>query len=161
MEKRAKIRSISYITAALAALGLLAWARSADLSDARLRADFSAGRAFEETVTAVNGLSDALAKSVYATDGSMCARICSDAYAKAMAAESAMSVLPFSTQELEQISAFLNVAGDYAYSLCGAAATKGFSAEQVEVLRNYLGKIEAEDGNYSGEDGSPVTPSNQ
>ena len=136
MEKRAKIRSISYITAALAALGLLAWARSADLGDARLRADFSAGRAFEETVTAVNGLSDALAKSVYATDGSMCARICSEAYAKAMAAESALSVLPFPTQELEQISAFLNIAGDYAYSLCGLAASEGFSAEQIEVLRS-------------------------
>ncbi len=136
MAKRAKIRSISYITAALAALGLLAFARSADLGDARLTANYSAGRAFEESVSAVDRLSAALSKSVYATNGSMCARICSEAYAQALAAESALSVLPFSTQELEQISAFLNVAGDYAYSLCGTAAAEGFSPEQVETLRS-------------------------
>ncbi|MBR1456907.1 MAG: germination protein YpeB, partial [Oscillospiraceae bacterium] len=87
-----------------------------------------------ETVTAVDALSDALAKSVYATDGGMCARICGEAYANALAAESALSILPFSTQELEQISGFLNLAGDYAYSLCGTAADGGFTAEQVEIL---------------------------
>ena len=134
MTKRGKIRSASYIVAALSALGLLAGARSADLDDARLAANTGAGRAFEEAVTAVDGLSAALAKSVYATDGSMCARICSEAYARAEAAESALSVLPFSTQELEQISAFLNVAGDYAYSICGAAAEAGFSGQQLETL---------------------------
>ena len=134
MTRRGKIRTASYISAALAALGLLAYARSADLNDSRLAAGYSAVRAFEETVTAVDALSAALAKSVYATDVGMCARICSEAYAKAEAAESALSVLPFSTQELEQISAFLNVAGDYAYSICGSAASEGFTQQQLDTL---------------------------
>ena len=134
MSKRARIRTVSYIGAALLSLALLAYARSADLDDSRLAAVYSAGRAFEETVSSVDALSAALAKSIYATDGSMCARICSEAYARAEAAQSALSVLPFSTQELEQISAFLNVAGDYAYSICGAAAQEGFSPQQLETL---------------------------
>lgn len=134
MKRRARIRTVSYITAAIAGLALLAYARSADLNDSRLAAGYSAGRAFEETVTAVDALSAALSKSVYATDGGMCARICSEAYAKAQAAESALSVLPFSTQELEQISAFLNVAGDYAYSICGTAAAEGFTRQQLDTL---------------------------
>ena len=134
MTKQGKIRSISYITAAVAALGLFGYCRSADLADSRLSADTSAGRAFEETVGSVSALSEALAKSVYATDGSMCARICSEAYANALAAESALAVLPFATQELEQISAFLNVAGDYAYSICGSAAAEGFSETQLDTL---------------------------
>ena len=49
----------------------------------------------------------------------MCDKICCEAYACAAAAESALSTLPFSTWELEQLSAFLNTAGDYAHSLCG------------------------------------------
>ncbi len=133
MSSRGKIRISSYITAALASLSLFGLARSADLADSRLAADTSAGRAFEETVNAVSGLSEALAKSVYATDDSMCDRICSEAYAHALAAESALSILPFATQELEQISAFLNVAGDYAYSLCGSTQD-GFSDAQQQTL---------------------------
>ena len=136
MGKPARIRIISYLTALVAALALLSFARCADLRDSRQSANYSAGRAFEETVGSVDALSEALAKSVYATDGSMCARVCGEAYAHALAAESALSVLPFSTQELEQISAFLSVAGDYAYSLCGSAAEQGFSSEQVRVFRD-------------------------
>lgn len=44
-----------------------------------------------------------------------------------------MSTLPFSTWELEQLSAFLNTAGDYAYSLCGAG--DGFTRDQRDTLR--------------------------
>lgn len=139
MSKRAKIRIVCYLSALVAALGLRAWARGADLADARRAADYSAQRAFEETVVSVDGLAQSLAKSVYATDGSMCVRICGEAYAHALAAETAMSTLPFSTQELEQISAFLNVAGDYAYTLCGEAVLDGFSAEQLETLTTLSG----------------------
>ena len=134
MKRKTRILLTTYIVAALAALSTLGWARNADLADYSQAARYSANRAFEETVQAVSGLSDTLAKSVYATGGSMCTRLCSQAYAQAEAAESALSVLPFSTQELEQISAFLNVAGDYTYSLCGPALEQGFDGETVENL---------------------------
>lgn len=132
--KKTKILTATYITAAFLALGLYARASHNALADYRLAAKYSAGQAFEETVRSVDALSQALSKSVYATDGSMCSRICSEAYANALAAETAMSTLPFATQELEQLSGFLNVAGDYAYTLAFEAAGEGFTKEQLKAL---------------------------
>ena len=137
MSKAAKTRIVSYICAGALALGLWGYARSADLEDARRAASYSASRSFEETVTAVSALSETLAKSVYATDRGFCARICGEACAQARAAESALSILPFSTQELEQISGFLNLAGDYAASLCGEAALAGFTPEEIDTLSQF------------------------
>ena len=134
MKRKYKIILTSYAVAGVLALGLYAWAGNAALAGTRLSAGYSAGRAFEETVQAVGNLSAALEKSLYATDGSMCSRICTEACANAQAAETALATLPFATQELEQISAFLNLAGDYAYTLSGEAAKNGFSQEQVAVL---------------------------
>lgn len=143
MSKKLKIVLATYISAAIIVLGLCAWTEHNSLADYRLAAKYSAGQAFEETVSAVAGLSRALEKSVYATDGGMCSRICSEAYANALAAEAAMSTLPFSTQELEQIAAFLNVAGDYAYTLSRQTSQDGFSREQVETL-NEISAVAAE-----------------
>lgn len=134
MSKKLKIVLATYVSAAVIVLGLCTWVEHNSLADYRLAAKYSSGRAFEETVGAVDGLSRALEKSVYATDGGMCSRICSEAYANALAAETAMSTLPFSTQELEQIAAFLNVAGDYAYTLSRQTSQDGFTQEQVETL---------------------------
>lgn len=134
MSKKLKIVLVTYVSAAVIVLGLCTWVEHNSLADYRLAAKYSSGRAFEETVGAVDGLSRALEKSVYATDGGMCSRICSEAYANALAAETAMSTLPFSTQELEQIAAFLNVAGDYAYTLSRQTSQDGFTQEQVETL---------------------------
>ena len=113
--------AIIYSLAAIAALGGVAamcWSR---LSYYRLAADYSAASAFDETVSAVESLSVSLKKLGYVTDDVLCRSICSRAYADAMSAESAMSVLPFSTQELEKLSGFLNLAGDYAASLLSRA----------------------------------------
>ena len=133
-KKKRNILAATYITAIIVTLGLYACASHGSLEDYRMASKYSAGRAFEETVRSVDAMSTALMKSVYATDGSMCSRICSEAYANALAAETAMSTLPFSTQELEQLSGFLNVAGDYAYTLAFEAASEGFTEEQLEVL---------------------------
>ena len=124
-----------YAIAAVLALALYAGAESLSLTRWRQMAAYSSSLAFEETVRAVDSLSQALDKSLFATDGAMCARVCSEAYASACAAESAMATLPFSTQELERLSAFLNRAGDYAYTLCRESAESGFSAGQREDLR--------------------------
>lgn len=134
MSRKMKIIVSVYALAAITALGVYARASRNSLVDYRLAAKYSADRAFEETVGAVSTLSSALEKSVYATDGGMCSRICSEAFASAQAAETAMSTLPFSTQELEHISAFLNVAGDYTYTLSAQAAEEGFSEEQLKAL---------------------------
>ena len=127
----AKIKSliIIYSLAALVALaGLTAmcWSR---LSYYRLAADYSSASALDEMVSAVSELSAALKKLRYVTDDSLGRSICSKAYAEAMRAEAAMSVLPFSTQELEKLSAFLNLAGDFSASLI-AQSEEELSEEQ-------------------------------
>ena len=132
MSKKARILLISYLSVGILALSLYTWAGQSGLGWYRRTANYSASLSFEETVRSVQALSEALGKSVYVTDSHMGARVCGEAYAKAAAAQAAMSVLPFSTQELEQLSGFLNLAGDYAYSLCGQQET--LSDEQKEHL---------------------------
>ncbi len=134
MSGKIKILIGAFAGAAVVVLGVYIYMVSANLADYRLAARYSSSRAFEETVNAVDELSTALQKSVYATDGSMCGKICGEAYANALAAETAVSTLPFSTQELEQISGFLNVAGDYAYTLISQVGDEGFTEEQLKDL---------------------------
>lgn len=133
MKRKTKILLFSYLGALILALALYAWAGQWGLGWYRRTANESAGLAFEETVRAVERLSDVLDQSPYATDAGMCQRICCEAYACAAAAQSAMATLPFSTQELERLSAFLNTAGDYALSLC--ADGQVFTEEQREDLK--------------------------
>ena len=126
-----------YAIAAVLVLALWAGVNAQYVQGLRQAALYRSSLAFEETVHAADSLSRALRKSLYATDGAMCASVCGEAYAAACAAESAMAVLPFSTQELEQLSAFLNQAGDYAYTLCGESREGGFSEQELNTLRDF------------------------
>lgn len=129
----------TFALALTAVLGIYSFISHQRLENYRLSSKYSALLSFEETVDAVDRMSTTLAKSPYATDGPMCGRICSQVYADAMAAEAAMSTLPFSTVELEEIAGYLNQVGDYAYSLCSTAVTEGFSAQDVEKLTELSG----------------------
>lgn len=139
MTRKTTILLASYALAAIAALGIYSFAAHRSLEAYRLSSKYSSMLSFEETVDAVERMSKTLAISPYATDGSMCGKICAQVYADAMAAEAALSTLPFATQELEDISAYLNQAGDYACSLCSSAAQDGFTAENVEKLTELSG----------------------
>ena len=118
MSVKIKRLLLLYAAAAFLALGAFAWAAESRLRDYRLAAGYSAAQAFEEAVRAVDGLSAALKMLGYVTDDALGKSLCSTAHAEALAAETALSVLPFSTQELEQLQGFLNRTGDYAGSLC-------------------------------------------
>ncbi len=140
MRKKAKILLISYLSVLVVTLALYAWAGQWGLGWYRRTANESANLAYEETTRAVDALADALTRSAYATDSDMCDRICCEAYACAAAAESALSTLPFSTWELEQLSAYLNQAGDYAHSLCGQG--EPFTDRQREELGELAARAE-------------------
>lgn len=140
MRKKAKILLISYLSVLILALGLYAWAGQAGLGWYRRTANESASLAYEETVRSVETLAGVLDRSPYATDSDMCDRICCDACASAAAAESALSTLPFSTWELEQLSAWLNTARDYARSLCGQG--EPFTRAQRQELRQMAGEAD-------------------
>lgn len=132
-KKKLKILALSYGLAAVLALGFWGFSARYGLNGYRLAAKNSASLAFEETVSSVRDLSEVLEKSLYVTDSGMRSGVCAQAYASAMAAEAAMSTLPFSTYELERISGFLNMAGDYAYTL-GLEPEESFTEEQSQTL---------------------------
>ena len=134
MSKRAKIRLTTYICAAILTLSAYSFISRSRLADYRLTAQHSSQLSFQEMVGAVDAMSKALEKSLYATDGSMCSSICAQIYAGSQAAQATMATLPFSTQELERISGFVGLTGDYAYTLCREAAVNGFTDEQRQNL---------------------------
>ncbi|MCR5664576.1 MAG: germination protein YpeB [Oscillospiraceae bacterium] len=132
--RRARIRLISFALAAIAALGLFSASCWGRLQAWQRRADIGAARAFAETAEAVEQLSAALEKSLYAADGGMCARVCAEICADAGRAGTAMAALPFSTVEMEKVRGFLGRTGDYARCLCREAAEGGFTDEQRQNL---------------------------
>ena len=134
MSKRAKIRLTTYICAAILTTAAYAFVSHSRLADYRLTARHSSQLSFQEMVGAVDGMSKALEKSLYATDGSMCSSVCAQIYAGSQAAQATMATLPFSTQELERISGFVGLVGDYAYTLCREASVTGFTDEQRQNL---------------------------
>lgn len=140
MSQKAKFIFGTYIAAALVALSLCCAIGYSRLTDYRRAAAYSSRAAFETTVKAVDSMGAAMKKSLYATDGGLCSSLCGQVYASASAAEAAMLSLPFATEELENLASFLNLAGDYAYSLAPAAAENGFSQEQLEQLESLSGQ---------------------
>ncbi len=124
-----KILALIYALAAVLALGGVTAMCASRLGLYRQAADYSSARAFDETVSAVGELSLSLKKLGFVTDDILCRSICSKAYAEAMSAEASLSVLPFSTHELEKLSGFLNTAGDYTASLL-AQREEALSDEQ-------------------------------
>ena len=122
MSKKIRVLLIAYLLAALVGLGGLAWASQSRLAWYRAASDLSAARAFEEAVTAADGLSLSLRKLSYAEGGPLGRSLCAQAHADALACDTALSVLPFATQELEGLLGFLNRAGDYTASLCALSA---------------------------------------
>ena len=134
MSRKARILIASYGGAALIALSLFSAVCYGHLRVYRRQAGYDAARAFEETVGGIDRLTRSLEKSRYAADGGMCGKVCAEICADARMAETAMSALPFSTVELEQIRTFLGLTGDYAYTLCREAAERGFTEEQRQNL---------------------------
>ncbi len=130
LTRRGAVRLLSFGTAALIALSLFSAVCWGHLTLYRRQTAVDADRAFEETVGALNDLSEALEKSRYAMDGPMCARVCAEIYADAGRAGTALSALPFSTVEMEQLKRFISLSGDYAYTLCREAAERGFLEDE-------------------------------
>ena len=137
MSKKMKQILGIYVVAALVTLSLLCAVGYAHLTQLRRMAAYAARSSFETTVRSVDAMGAALQKSLYATDGGLCGSLCGEIFASASAAEASLSVLPFDTQELEQLSGFINRAGDYAYSLAPQTGEKGFTQEQQQQLAEF------------------------
>ena len=133
--RKRTILTISYLAAAVAALGILAGVNAREANRWRRQAANQYRHAFHELVTAVGELDAALEKSMYATSPSMVNAVCTEVFGKAMTAQMSLGALPFSPETLERTSGFISRVGDYAYSLSrSAAAGQGYTPEQLDSL---------------------------
>ena len=137
MEKRrVRVLAASFTAAAFAVsvgFGVQGYARAEDY---RRQLDNGYRQAFTELTTAAGELDAALEKVTYATTPSLFAALCAQAYAKALAAQTALGELPYGNVELEQTAAFFAKAGDYAMAMARGAGAEGVCTdENRETLR--------------------------
>ena len=126
IRKKTFVLIITYLAAAIAALGAYTALHYGMERSYRRTAEYGYAHSFEELVYAASGLESALHRASYATGAELSGELCADIYADCLAAEMSMAALPFSTQELERTAAFIGLAGDYAHSRLRALAQSGF-----------------------------------
>ena len=131
-----QVLAVSFTAAAFAVsvgFGVQGHARAEDY---RRQLDNGYRQAFTELTTAAGELDAALEKVTYATTPDLFAVLCAQAYAKALAAQSALGELPYGNVELEQTAAFFAKAGDYAMAMARGASGEGVCTdENRETLR--------------------------
>ena len=135
MRKRTTVRVITFLSAGLVVASALAFLGLRRARGLELYARASTQRAFDELVTSVSELSNALEKSVYVTDPALESALCTQVFGRAATAQQAMGALPWSCQELENMSGFLSRVGDYACVLSRTVGgAGGYSDEELENL---------------------------
>ena len=136
MRKRPTIRIITFLSAALVVAGIFAirGTRKANALDRYARA--STERAFDELVTSVSEMSNALEKSVYTTDPALAGALCTQIFGRAMTAQTALEALPYASQEMEQTASFVAKAGDYASALSRTVGDGGWTGEEMANLKS-------------------------
>ena len=131
-----QVLAVSFTAAAFAVsvgFGVQGYARAEDY---RRQLDNGYRQAFTELTTAAGELDAALEKVTYATTPALFAALCAQAYAKALAAQSALGELPYGNVELEQTAAFFAKAGDYAMAMARGTNGEGVCTdENRETLR--------------------------
>lgn len=136
MKKRTTIRVVTFLSASVIVLGILAWSSMRKANTLELYARASNQRAFDELVTNVTELSNALEKSIYVTDPALESALCTQIFGRAMMAQMSMGELPYSSQNLEQTATFVSKVGDYASVLARTVgANGGYSQEELENLK--------------------------
>lgn len=137
MEKRrVRVLAASFTAAAFAVsvgFGVQGHIRAEDY---RRQLDNGYRQAFTELTATAGELDAALEKVTYATTPALFASLCAQAYAKALAAQTALGELPYGNVELEQTAAFFAKAGDYAMAMARGAGAEGVCTDESrETLR--------------------------
>ena len=135
MKKRTTVRVITFLAAGLVCAGAFAIMTARRAGSMELYARAGTQRAFDELVTSVSELSNALEKSLYVTDPALESALCTQIFGRAVTAQMAMGELPYSSQELERMSGFLSRAGDYACTLARTVGgAGGYTGEELQNL---------------------------
>lgn len=125
IRKKTFVLMLTYLLAALIALGVYTAAHFSLESGYRRTARQGYELAFEETVLSADRLAQELHRACYAAGGAYSAEVCADIYASSLSEIMTVAALPFSTQELERTAEFAAKSGDYARSLLKSAAEGG------------------------------------
>ena len=137
MKKRPTIRVITFLTAALIVAGVFAWRNTRKAESLEMYARANTEHAFDELVTSVSELSNALEKSQYLSDPALESALCTQIFGRAMTAQMAMGALPYASQELEQTASFVAKVGDYASTLSRTVGDSGgYSDEELKNLQS-------------------------
>lgn len=137
MRKRTTIRLITFLSAAVVVAGIFAYQNTKKANALELYARANTQHAFDELVTSVSELSNALEKSQYLSDPALESALCTQIFGRAATAQMAVGVLPYSSQELEQTSSFVAKVGDYANVLARTVGKNGgYSKEELKNLQS-------------------------
>lgn len=144
MGRRGKIRLVSYTAALIVSLFAAIAACHIGAGGYTTRLDAQTARAFGEAFSAVSRLQRSLDSCAFATDSAMQSALCTQLYADAESAETALSALPVELDALENLSRQISVAGDYAYLLSRTAAEgKLVSQDALSALSGFSEPIHA------------------
>ena len=117
MKKTTASLIIAVLSVALIITGLFAWKESTNGMGHLRAGEAYGGAAMGELASSLGSMDEALLASRYATNAPLFSQLCAKAAANASGAVSALSSMPYSTQELEKLSGYLNSAGDWALYL--------------------------------------------
>lgn len=135
MKRKTVIFTISLLLISLVALGVFAYSSYKRAEVLENAAAMNYQHAFSELRTGLSEMDTALQKSIYARGAEMESAVCAEIFSKAMTAQMALGVLPFSTQELERTAGFISRVGDYCFAMAQQAADGGLTDEQRDNLR--------------------------
>lgn len=157
MKKRTAVLLTSYVLAMLAVLGGVALTQYQKAEAYQLQLGNTYRHAFSELVSNVGQLDTALQKTLYAGTPAMIGTVCTEVYGKSLSASYALSEMPFSSNEFQNMSSFITRVGDYSLMLArkaGCGETGGEDehdnlvklSETATVLADNLNQLLADMG---------------
>lgn len=86
-------------------------------------------KGLSQLMNSLSSAQDALERAKYTPEGGLRTRLAAEVWKECASAESALSALPAEGNQVEKLSRYLSITGDYAYSLFSTAANGAFEEE--------------------------------
>ena len=136
LSRRAKIRSVTYLSAAFLLLAGNSLCQHQRLTQYRRLADNSYTHAFSELSASMDRMATGLEKQTCVTSPAQIAALSAEVYGQSQTARQAIGELPCAHVELEQTAAFVTKVGDYAQAVARSAADHGgYSGDELKNVQ--------------------------
>ena len=133
LSRRAKIRSVTYLSAAFLLLAGNSLCQQHRLTQYRRLANNSYTHALSELSYSMNQMAANLEKQTCVTSPAQIAALSAEIYGQSQTARQAIGELPYAHVELEQTAAFVSKVGDYAQAVARSAADHGgYSGDELK-----------------------------